>query len=473
MISRRIDKTPAWVLSVIVIGAVALLTFVAFGGRFPWQHDYELKAMVSSGLDLSSRSPVRIAGVEVGRVKKVERGPGNTAIVTMAIKKQGLPIHADATIKVRPRIFLEGNFFVDLKPGTPQGKILKDGSTLPITQTSVAVQFDEILSSLQSGTRENLRSLLRGYADIMKAGGAEALNAQFPDWGPAFTNISLASEAARGETPHDLSRFIDRSEKTVKALSSRDRQLAALITGLDRTVTALASNRVQLEQSLPALDRLVHEAPGALSAVDAALPETRALAIEVRPALRLAPATLRLAEPVLQQARALVAPRELPALLDQLNPAIRDLAPLEPRLTALFDRLEPVTECVRRNALPVLKTPVQDGDLSNGDPPYRELVHTGVGLSSASQNFDGNGAAVRYHAGFGDQLVTLGSIPSVGESIVGLTSQPILGSRPKKPEKAPPFRPDVACVSNDRPDLKAETGAAPQQKQVSLRELKK
>ena len=34
----------------------------------------------------------------------------------MEIEDKGLPIHKDATLKIRPRIFLEGNFFVDLSP---------------------------------------------------------------------------------------------------------------------------------------------------------------------------------------------------------------------------------------------------------------------------------------------------------------------------------------------------------------------
>ena len=35
----------------------------------------------------------------------------------MAIENAGPAAPPDATVKVRPRIFLEGNFFVDLKPG--------------------------------------------------------------------------------------------------------------------------------------------------------------------------------------------------------------------------------------------------------------------------------------------------------------------------------------------------------------------
>ena len=71
---------------------------------------------------------MRIAGVEVGKVKKVEAQEGtDDAVVTMSIDESGLPLHEDATAKIRPRIFLEGNFFVDLQPGTPGAPELDDG----------------------------------------------------------------------------------------------------------------------------------------------------------------------------------------------------------------------------------------------------------------------------------------------------------------------------------------------------------
>ena len=42
----------------------------------------------------------------------------------MQINPDGLPIHADATAQIRSRIFLEGNFYVDLHPGTPNAPML-------------------------------------------------------------------------------------------------------------------------------------------------------------------------------------------------------------------------------------------------------------------------------------------------------------------------------------------------------------
>jgi hypothetical protein len=163
-----------------------------------------------------------------------------------------------------------------------------------------------------------------------------------------------------------------------------------------------------------------------------------------------------------------VEPGELPALIDQLDPALAQLAPLEPRLGALFDSVAPVMDCLRRNAIPALQTPVDDPPLTTGDPPYRELLHGLVGLASASQDFDGNGPAVRYHAGFGDQLVSFGSVPTVGEPLVGLGSEPLIGSRPRPPAEQPPYRPGVPCRTQQPPDLKAATGPAPEQRKVAL-----
>ena len=93
-----------------------------------------------SGRPTTSRpgSPVRIAGVNVGKVTGVEassrrrdRAHRRGAIVHMEIEKAGLPIKTDARMKVRPRIFLEGNCFVDLSPGSPSAPALPEGGDAP------------------------------------------------------------------------------------------------------------------------------------------------------------------------------------------------------------------------------------------------------------------------------------------------------------------------------------------------------
>ena len=458
----RISNSAAGLLAIAIAFCASWL---AFKGA-PWNDSWELRAVVRQATELGPRSPVRIAGVEVGKVESVESGEGGTSVVTLALEDDALPIHEDATIKVRPRIFLEGNFFVDLKPGTPGSPAAEEGYTIPVAQTAAPVQLDQILSTLQMDTRANLKLLLKGLGEGFADGGAQALNEAWKPSDEAFTQGAVAAEAFRGSDDDNLPDFIEAGGDVAAALT-RARQLPVLIEGLNRSARALASRRAELSASLPELDRLLEEADPALDAFNAAFPPTRAFIRDARPGVQAAPLTLELAIPVLAQARRLVAPSELPALLDELDPAVRSLARLEPDLTELLGDVTPVTECLRLNALPTLTQTIDDPPNSTGEPIYRELLYGLVGLASASQNFDGNGPAVRYHAGGGDTIVTTGNVPSIGESLVGLTDEPILGSRPRWTGVRPPFRPDVPCVSQDPPDLAAETGPAPQQQRVS------
>jgi virulence factor Mce-like protein len=455
---RRISPFQAGLIAIVL---TAVFVYVAFGGALPWESSYELRAVVSSGNELHSRTPVRIAGIDVGRVSEVKRGPGSATTVTMELEDKGLPIHADATLKVRPRIFLEGNFFVDLHPGTPSARVVDSGYKIPLGQTATPVQLDQVLDTLRRGTRENLTRVVHELAVALDHGGARALHRSLPEWAPAFRKGAIAAEAVRGRGEHDLSGFIIASERVTRALATRQAQLAQLITGLDRTTEALASRRAALEASLPELAGTLREARPTFVSLNRLFPTARSFAREIRPALHEAPATLRLVNPLLGQLQGILSPPELPALIEAGDPAIAALARLQPGLRELLRLLRPVTECARRKVLPLAYEQIDDDPHSSGDPVYSELLHGWVGLASAVQNFDGDGHAVRYHAGFGDQTFTTGKISSIGEPLVGVTENPIIGSRPKKPATGlPPFHPEARCVDQKLVDLHAETGSA-------------
>src|SRR3954454_3147408 len=153
MSRRHRERVSPFGAGILALGLIAIACYFAFGGSLPWSSDYEVYAQVRSANELHSRTPVRIAGVEVGRVTGFKRGPGSTAIIKMAIRDKGRPIHRDATLKVRPRIFLEGNFFVDLKPGSPSSPEMKGGGTIPLANTATPVQLHQILTELDSPTR--------------------------------------------------------------------------------------------------------------------------------------------------------------------------------------------------------------------------------------------------------------------------------------------------------------------------------
>ena len=127
-------------MSLFAAGAIGIVAIVVFSyaayTKFanPFANQYTVHAIFSNANGLQADSLVRIAGVNVGKVTGVSTEPGcktatttatacNTADVTMEIDGNGLPIHRDATFAIRPRIFLEGNFFVDVSPGTPNAPV--------------------------------------------------------------------------------------------------------------------------------------------------------------------------------------------------------------------------------------------------------------------------------------------------------------------------------------------------------------
>src|SRR4051812_33629355 len=162
---RKDRKGPSPVgVGLVVLVVVAIGSYLGFTKHIPFTKGFRVNAVVETANSIRVNSPVRIAGVEVGKVKAVRRYQDtDMSEVEMQILDKGLPIHKDARVRIRPRIFLEGNFFVDLSPGTPQSPKLGNGDSIPATQTSGPVQLDEVLTALQSNTRDNLKTLLDEY----------------------------------------------------------------------------------------------------------------------------------------------------------------------------------------------------------------------------------------------------------------------------------------------------------------------
>ena len=180
-------RLPSWVIGLVLVIVLAIASLLAFTKQLPWGDAYEVQAVFASAQNLRPSSPVRIAGVKVGKVTEVEhltsaetRGapgagrratqpttdegaPGEqAAVVTMELDRgRAAAARATRTFKLRPRLFLEGNYFVDLEPGSPNADEVDDGHTFPVNQTSYSVQLDQVLTTLQGDVRANLQVLPR------------------------------------------------------------------------------------------------------------------------------------------------------------------------------------------------------------------------------------------------------------------------------------------------------------------------
>jgi virulence factor Mce-like protein len=444
-------------LGVFVILALIAGFYLAATKQLPFSGGHKVHLQFASANQIAPNAPVRIAGVNVGKVESIDQGPNDTADVTVALDDEGLPLHTDATARIRPRTFLEGAFFLDIQPGSPSAPDLPDDGTIPVGQTSDPVQLDQILTSLQKPVRDSLRTAVVGLGGALSKGGPQSINRTLPQLSPLFRQGAVVSEAFTGTEPHDLSRAIASSSRVGAALAHDRPALGGVVRDFSAVSAALADRQRELGATVSGLDQVMHEAPPTLDAFQAATPDATKLVQTARPLLRRAPSVVNPAVPLAGQVRKLLLPSQLPALVSEGAPAVRSLAAASPNGVVTFAGLRAPTSCLLNDALPTLKTPIEDGDLSTGQPNYRELLYDLTGLASASRNFDGNGFATRYYAGFGDELVTT-PFGSPGGNLLGLADQPILGSRPRKPSEAPPLRPDVPCTENAPPNLEAEDG---------------
>jgi phospholipid/cholesterol/gamma-HCH transport system substrate-binding protein len=435
----------AGVLTLVVI---VVAGYFGFTRANPFANPYEVSAVVTNAQNLKRGAPVRIAGVEVGKVVKIEStGDGEqTARVKMELKDEALPLHKDARLQIRPRILLEGNYFVDLKPGSPSAGDLADGSTLPVSQTASAVTLSDVLSVLDRDTRDDLRTLLSEYATALNGGGAEALNRAIPYFEPAYKYGAVTNDALLGEQPtKDIQRVLRGQQQVAAALSDNPEALAGLVTDLNTTAGAIARQDNALAASVPALDDVLREGYPALGALDDALPTLRAFSLEALPGVRSSVPTLDAAIPWIVQARGLVGEDELRGLSADLLRAVPSLVTLNKRLVPALRQLRALSSCTAHVLVPFFESPIPSIESGNSGQPVRnQIMRSFVGLAGESRNNDANTPVFHVQ----------------GVNPTNLTTGRLEPAAPPNPNTPPVHRPDVACETQQPPNLAAPSGSA-------------
>jgi phospholipid/cholesterol/gamma-HCH transport system substrate-binding protein len=447
-VSRARDNgmTPfrAGVLALVV---VALFAYFGFSKANPFSNPYEFKAVFNDVNNLKPKSPVRIAGVDVGKVLKVEpveSGKG-AAEVTMQVEDKGLPIKKDAHLKIRPRIFLEGNFFVDVEPGSPSAESLDDGGVIPVTQTAAPVQFGDLLTALQRDTRTDLQTFLREYSKGLSNGGAEGFNQSVKYWKPAYLNSSLANDATLGQDPNrDLQRVLKGQQKTFAALVEDENSLKDLVTNFNVTAAAFAREDVALAQAVPALRDTLRVGYPALGSLDAALPSLRAFAHDALPGVRSSDPTLAASLPFIRQARLLMSEDELRGTARILRRTIPDLVAFDKTSVPFLRETRALSACTNNVLVPFMgleiPNPETGNEAENSGQKVRNQLQRGMpGLSGESRLSDGN-----------NQFFHAGATPPGNRVRPG--PPPDGGSMPM------PHRPDVPCETQELPNLHAPGG---------------
>jgi phospholipid/cholesterol/gamma-HCH transport system substrate-binding protein len=442
------------------------IPFVSGGG-------YELKAVFQDAQNLRVKSPVRVSGVDVGKVTQVEHladanGEGeDAALVTMTLQDKALPIHEDARLALRPRLFLEGNLFVEVNPGSPSAPELHSGSTVPDDQTAISVQFDQVLTSLQAPVRTDLQIFLKEFGDALdKYGGAEGFRESFRTSPAAYRYTSEVNEALLGRQPGDLAGFIHNFDTVIAELDANRTDLQGLITNFAAVSGSFAANQSSLRQAIIELPQVLAIGRPTLAKLNRDFPALRAFAREALPGTKAANKALDYANPWIGQMRQLVSKDELRGLIKDLRPTIPDLANLANASLPFLEQSRLFASCFNNVVIPWSNTPIPNND---SDPPaakvYQETGYGLTGVAGESRSGDANGQEFRVLAGGGPN--TIGPITSgdpAGGELFGVAPFHIIGAEPaKQSSRKTPYHPEVPCETQEAPNLNTFIATPPPQ----------
>lgn len=407
MVRNRLEAPEPDGRRLLLIGAVVLaLIVVALYAGFT--HHIPLtggeggalvRAQVATAEGVSSRTPVRVAGVSVGHVDRVLPGPGGRgAIVVMRITDSHVVPRMDASAVIRWRTILGGSRYVDLDPGAPSAPPLA-GATIPLPRTGAQVDWDQFNDPYTAATRRNERAMLRGLRDTLAAPGAEGRTLR--TLGPALAVVGKGTEALRGQDAGDLTRLVQNTARTVAGLSRDQQALEGLVDGAARTFAVTARERTSLGRTIalspPALaatTQTMNRLRTTLGRLDPLVARLRPGAQRLDPAMHALRPALTAAGRVLSDARPLL--RIAPGTFAQL-------AAMSNQGTPLLTALDPTVKRLNSDLIPFLGRTDSDTKLRN----YEAIGPFISALDSAAGEFDASGNFLHFMTGGAPDSVLL------------------------------------------------------------------
>lgn len=276
-----------------VVAPLVIAVLVVAAGLYLLLHQNHQKTLVADfprTVSIYQGSDVRILGVPVGKVDKVEPQGTDVAVTMHYDDKYQVPADAKALI-VAPSIV--GDRYVELTPAYSGGATLADGAVLGTDRTAVPLELDDIYSSMDTlvkalgpnGANKNgaLTDLLQQTAKNFGGQGAK-FNQTITDVGKLSKTLSDNKDQFFGSA--------DKLEGFVHSLAANDTTVRHFTKSLDHVSSMLSGERNDLASSLHNLStalenvrQFVHDNRDALSKNIAGLNNVAKVLVKQRDAL--------------------------------------------------------------------------------------------------------------------------------------------------------------------------------------------
>jgi phospholipid/cholesterol/gamma-HCH transport system substrate-binding protein len=235
--------------------SACLYLWMAFGGSSPMRpKSYELHIAFPEATQLANQSDVRISGVSVGKVVKLEPH-GNRTMTTLRLNHEFAPIPQNTKAILRVKSLL-GETYVELTPGNRKGPQVPDGGTLSAGHVAPTVELDEILATFDPKTREAFRTWMQAQAAAVQGRGTDinAFFGELPQLTDKFQRLFETLDAQQAAT----TKAISTTGEVFDALSEREGQLRGLVSDSQRLFSVTADRNddiAKIFQRLPRFER--------------------------------------------------------------------------------------------------------------------------------------------------------------------------------------------------------------------------
>ena len=283
---------------------------------------------------------VRVAGVEVGQIGKVELEDG-VAVVDLEVEaKHEELIREDATALLRTKTGLK-DMFIEVDPG--DGEPMQENGRIHVQNTLPDIDPDEFLSVLDADTRDYLRLLITGAGKGLEGRGSD-LQETFARLGPIHRDLAKATGAlARRRT--NLRRLIHNYGMLVRELGRSGDDLRRLVRASNATLSAFAAEDANISEAVRRLPGTLQTTAGTLTRVDRLSRVLGPALDSLRSPFRTLVDANRRAIPFLREAT--------PIVRDRIRPFVREARPFVDDLGSASEDLVRAGPDVRRTLLGV------------------------------------------------------------------------------------------------------------------------
>ena len=215
------------IYAAVCLAGIAVVFAVFSQVRFEKANTYN--AVFANVSGLRENNFVRIAGVEVGKVKKVAVQPDSTVRVEFSTDESVVLTEGSRAVVRYDDLF--GGRYLLLEEGAGGVKRLGPGATIPLSRTQPALDLDALIG----GLRPVFRALNPDQVNTISGQLIQALQGQGPTVGSVLTQAAAVTNS----------------------LADRDRLFGQLITNLNTVLGSLGDQGGQLGKAVDSLSTLM------------------------------------------------------------------------------------------------------------------------------------------------------------------------------------------------------------------------